>query len=255
MLEVVAFSLVIQNNYQRASFINSTNHFTGSILSSYHDITEYFYLKKQNEQLLSENAWLRSQIEQSFRTVDTIVYTQKDSLFRFIEAEVISNSVHHMKNYLLLDKGKKDGIEPDMGVITSDGIVGTVVEVSDHFSKVMSVIHIQHKINARIKKNNHLGSVEWSGKDYRHGTLTDVPVHVQLNPGDTIITSGNSHIFPEGIRIGIISDDINNAPKSQGNFKSAPVLFSVDYNDLYHVYVIVNLMHNEIQQLENEEGP
>jgi rod shape-determining protein MreC len=254
MLEVVAFALVIQNNYQRASFINSTNRFTGSVLNSYHDITEYFYLKKQNEQLLSENAWLHSQIDQSFRSVDTAIYIQKDSLFRFIEAEVISNSVHHMKNYLMLDKGKLDGIEPDMGVITSNGIVGTVVEVSDHFSKVMSVIHIQHKINARIKKNNHLGSVEWNGKDYRYGTLSDVPVHVQLNPGDSIITSGNSHIFPQGISIGVISDGVNDEAKNQGNFKRAPILFAVDYNDIYHVYVIVNLMREEIRQLEKEEG-
>ncbi len=252
-LEVVAFALVVQNNYQRATFFHTTNRFTGSVLASYNDITQYFYLKKQNEQLVAENARLRDQLRSSFRIVDTAVYVEKDSLFRFVDAEVISNSVQHMKNYMMLNKGRLDGIRPDMGVITSGGVAGTVVEVSDHYARVMSVLHIQHKLNARIKKNNHLGSVEWTGKDYRHGILTDVPVHVQLNPGDTIITSGNSHIFPEGITIGVISDEKTVKDHRQGNFKSAPVKFSVDYNELYHVYVIINLMHDELEQLENTE--
>lgn len=249
ILEVFAFTLVIQNNYQRASFINSTNRFTGSVLSSYNNITAYFGLKKENEQLLNENILLREQLNQSFRIVDTNTYVEKDSLYIYIGAKVISNSIRKMKNYLMLDKGSINGITPDMGVITSGGIVGTVVEVSDHYSKVMSVLHIQHKINARIKKNNHLGSVEWNGDDYQYGTLTDIPAHVLLTPGDSVFTSGNSHLFPEGILIGWIGETKQD---ETGKFKKAPVLFSVDFNQLYHVYVIVNLMKKEMDQLDME---
>lgn len=243
----------MQNNYQRASFINSSNNITGSAFSSYSNIVDYFHLKVENEQLMAENARLRNQVDQAFRIADTNHYYDKDSLFRFVEAKVISNSINNQKNYLLLNKGRKDGILPDMGVITSDGIAGTVVEVSDHFARVMSVLHIQHKINARIKKNLHLGSVEWNGKDYRYGVLNDVPVHVKLNPGDTIITSGNSLIFPEGISVGTVSRGDERQIQAQGNFQSASVTYSVDFNKLYHVYVIINLMKPELDQVNQTE--
>ncbi|HPE57601.1 MAG TPA: rod shape-determining protein MreC [Bacteroidales bacterium] len=254
LLEVVSFVLVVQNNYQRASFINTANRFTGSLFTSYNDITSYFHLKVENEQLMAENARLRGQLDESFRIADTNIFYNKDSLYRFVEATIISNSINNQKNYMLINKGRLDGIAPDMGVITSDGIAGTVIEVSDHYSRIMSVLHIQHKINARIKKNMHLGSVEWNGKNYRYGVLTDVPVHVNLSPGDSIVTSGNSLIFPEGILIGTISSDSESNIEAQGNFQSAPVTFSVDFNKLYHVYVIVNLMKEELDSLNIEEG-
>lgn len=150
----------------------------------------------------------------------------------------------------MIDKGTNHGISTDMGVITSTGVVGTVVEVSENYSKVMSVLHIQNKINARIKKNRHLGNMEWDGKSYRQGLLTDIPSHVKLAANDTIVTSGNSYIFPEGLVIGTILDF---DPQSSMKFNTAAVQYVVDYNSLHHVLVITNLMKYELEELENEE--
>jgi rod shape-determining protein MreC len=247
LLEVIAFSFVLQNNFQRATFLNSTGKITGSVLTAFNNISEYLTLKKANESLANENARLRKLLPESYLITDKQEYFSKDSMFRYISAKVISNSVNHQKNYLMLNKGSRNGIQKDMGVITSDGIVGTVVDVTPQFSRVMSVLHVSNKINARILKNNHLGTVEWSGNYYRNGTLIDIPMHVQLYQGDTIVTSGNSLIFPEGIMVGEV-EEYNVLPNEK--FNTATIKYSVDYNNLYYVYVIVNLKKKELQWLE-----
>ena len=177
-----------------------------------------------------------------------IILTDSNSFFKdgtlykhqclYVVAKVISNSTNKRKNYLMLNKGNIHGIRRDMGVITSTGIVGTVIDISKNFSIVISVLHINNKINARIKKNRHLGSIEWDGSDYRKGLLTDIPIHVRLYMGDTIITSGNSHIFPEGIIIGTVEEYFS---KQGDKFNKARINFAVDYNKLYYVYIIKNL--------------
>lgn len=248
-LEIIAFSFVVQNNYQRATFLNSSGRITGSVFNTFNNIAEYFTLKKSNVILAKENARLRQSLKDSFLNTDTLVYYQHDSLYKYISAKVISNTINKQKNYLMLNKGRAHGIKKDMGVMTSNGIVGTVVDVSEKFSRVMSILHENNKINARIKKNDHIGSVEWDGKYYKQGLLTDIPTHVNIYKGDTIITSGNSFIFPEGILIGTVDEHIID---KGDKFNKAKINFTVDYNNLYFVYVIVNLMKEEQLNLETQ---
>lgn len=249
LLEIAAFLMVVQNNYQGAAVFNSTNRFTGSILESYNNVSEYFILKKANTQLIEENIKLRKQLDESFRIVDTSMYIQKDSLYHFIGAKVIRNTINRQKNYIFINKGSLHGIQTDMGVLTSEGVVGTVVEVSENYSRIMSVLHSQNKISARIKKNRHLGNMEWDGNYYQEGTLTDIPKHVQLYKGDTIITSGNSLLFPEGITIGTVE---SYQASVNDKFSQATIKYAVDFNSIFNVYVIVNLMQEELNNLEEE---
>jgi len=248
-LEIIAFLFVVQNNYQRATFLNSSGQVTGTVFNTFNNISEYFTLKTSNVILAEENARLRESQPVSFLKTDTLVYYQHDSLFKYISAKVISNTVNKQKNYLMLNKGSSSGIEKDMGVITSKGIVGTVVDVSENFSRVMSILHESNKINARIKKNDHIGNVEWDGEYYAQGLLTDIPTHVNLYKGDTIITSGNSFIFPEGILVGTVNEHLVD---KGDKFNKAKIDFSVDYNNLYFVYVIVNLLKDEQINLETQ---
>lgn len=249
LLEIAAFLLVIQNNYQNASFFSSTNQATGSIMESYNNVSEYFVLNKANQLLVQENISLREKLDESFRMVDTNTFIQKDSLFKYIGARVIRNTINRQKNYIFINKGSKHGIRPDMGVIASEGVVGTVVEVSENYSRIMSVLHNQNKISARIKKNRHLGNMEWDGTNYQFGTLTDIPNHVKLFIGDTIVTSGNSLLFPEGIIIGTVQ---NYQTNNQEKFSNASVKYSVDFNSVYYVYIIVNMMQEELNNLEEK---
>ncbi|RLD60351.1 MAG: rod shape-determining protein MreC [Bacteroidetes bacterium] len=255
LFELLSMSLIVQNNFQGAAFFNSTNRFTGSMFSTFDDIDTYFHLKKANTELVEENALLRNLLESSY-IIEGPTYElySKDSLYSYIGAKVISNSVNKRKNYLMLDKGSKHGIKKEMGVVSPTGVVGTVIGVSENYSTVMSVLHINNKVSARISKNRHIGSITWNGKNYREGLLTDIPTHVNLFKGDTIITSGNSYVFPEGIVIGTVNEYLS---EPGDKFNTAITGFSVDYNNLFYVYVIINLKKEEQGQLDaiinNEE--
>jgi rod shape-determining protein MreC len=250
LLEFISFSFIFQNNYQRATLLNSTGNVIGSVLNTFNDISGYFSLKKANEALLKENTSLRNKMKDKLLLTDTQTFYNVDSMFRYVGAKVISSTINHQKNYLVLNKGSRQGIKKDMGVITLNGIVGIVVDISANFSRVMSLLHVDNKINARIKSNNHLGTLEWRGDDYRHGYLVDIPMHVDLYPGDTIVTSGNSYIFPEGLMIGVVSEYFK---QPNEKFNNALIEYSVDYNNVYFVYIIINLKRSELLNLERKQ--
>ncbi len=255
ILEIVSFSLVVRNNYyQKASFLNSTNVMSGRILAVSQNVKEYFSLREANRALIEENARLHNSLKKSFIVTTATVYTKNDTLYKhqyqYISAKVINNSTNKRNNYMTLNKGANYGIKKDMAVLSPNGIVGVVKDVSANFCSVMMVLHSKTKISGKIKKNGYIGTVMWEGGSYRKGTMTDVPTHVELSVGDTIISSGYSSIFPEGIMIGTIKDfEI----KSGDNFFTIGFRFSEDYNKLSYVYIVKNLMKEEQDKLGKDE--
>jgi rod shape-determining protein MreC len=253
VLEAVSLLMVMNSySYQRSLAFNSTNDLTGGILEVYSDISDYFGLRRANNTLLEENTLLHHQQVSSFLMTDTN-YIYRDSLHRFIPARVVSNSVNRRNNFILIDKGSRHGIQKEMGVISPGGLAGIVTGVSEHYAYVMSMLHLNTSISARIKKNDQLVNVLWEGVDYKTGKVVDIPSHVILQEGDTVITSGNSLIFPENILIGTILEQKISESKELG---SATIAFATDFNSLRFVYVIENLMKEEQQELimsqENE---
>ena len=248
-LEIIAFALMVNHqNYQGTVIINSTNQLTGSINSVYTNVSDYFSLRRSNKQLLEENTLLLNKQQSSFWVSDTGFYYQ-DSIYKYIGAKVISSSTHKRNNYIMLNRGRKHDIEIDMGVISAQSLVGTVVEVSENFCSVMSALHKDSRISARIKKNNQMANVVWNEIDSRHGTLEDIPTHLQLFSGDTIITSGNSLVFPEGILIGTVTEYHAELGES---LNSASIRFASDFNALYYVQIIKNLKREELLNLQKE---
>jgi rod shape-determining protein MreC len=237
-------------NYPGSVILNSTSNLTGSLNKNYTNITDYFELKKTNQLLVEENEYLKN-LRHLNIIADSLSF-YPDTTYQYIGAKVISNSTHKPNNYLMLDKGEKLGIKIDMAVVSSHGIVGSVIAVSENYCSVMSILHKDSKISARIKKNDQLANILWDKMDYLRGTLTDIPSHLQLMYGDTIITSGHSLIFPEGILIGTV-ESYNSRIGS--NLNSATIKFSTDYNKLRHVYLINNIRKEEqlkLKEVENE---
>ena len=251
ILELISILLLVNSySYHRSLAFNSTNDFTGGVLKIQSDITDYFSLRKVNKDLLEENTSLRHQQVSSFLLTDTnVVY--RDSLYRYLPARVVSNSVNKQNNFILLNKGSRHGIKKEMGVLSGNGLAGIVTGVSKHYAYVMSMLHQNSRISARIKKNGQLVNVVWDGEDPKMGEVIDIPSHIILNEGDTVITSGNSLIFPEEILIGTIWQQKISQSKDLG---TASIIFSTDFNSLSYVYVIENLMKEEQNELINEQS-
>jgi rod shape-determining protein MreC len=252
-LQVICFMLIAQNHhYQRSFLINSSNILTGNIFSTRTNIVEYFSLAQTNRQLARENANLHNQLKQSFLITDQQVFTFRDTVYQnqynYINARVINNTVSLRNNYITLNKGRNHGIRPDMGVITQDGVIGIVVDVSNNFSSVLSFLHSNIQISAKIKKNDHLGTVIWEGYNYRKATMLYIPTHIQIDIGDTIVSSGFSHIFPQGVMIGVVSEyEIRRGD----NFFTLQLELSRDFNNLDYVQVVKNIFREEQVELES----
>lgn len=256
ILEMFAFYLIIQNNYYQQSIVkNVSSRFTGSLMNYYNSTREYFSLKEANRQLVLENARLHHLTMNTFIIGNTTEFQIGDSLFSrqftYHDAKVIRNSVKNRNNYLMLDKGLKFDVSEDMGVISPDGIVGIVKSSSKNFSSVISILHEKTNISVMLLKNGQKGSLTWDGKDYRIGIISGIPANFELFKGDTIVTSPNSALFPEGIMVGTVDDyDIDKGV----NFFNIKTRFSVDYNKLHYVYIIKNIMKNEQLELEKQNS-
>ena len=253
LLEIVCVYLVVRNNsFQKASFINSANSLSISVLGASNNIKDYFHLKNENENLAKENAILRTHSLISFSKLVNSQYTIYDTVYNqkytYTNCKVVNNSTNRRNNYITLNKGEKHGVQRNMGVITSEGIVGLVKEVSTNFCTVMSLLHSKASISSKIKKNNFFGPLTWDGKSFRYATLVDIPSHVDLAIGDTIVTSAYSLSFPENIMVGTI----DSYEKKEGAFfYIIKVKLSTEFKKLSHVYVVNNLQKKE--QLELEE--
>jgi rod shape-determining protein MreC len=246
---VISFVLLYNNNYyQRSKVVSSTGRITGRLNQLYENFTGYFELKKSNEDLAAENARLRSLLRIRSNIIpDSLVALESGLTIHYISAKVISNSTQQRNNFFMLDKGWRSGIKKDMGVVTPEGVVGIIIDVSENYSSGISVLHKDTRISGRIKKNNQLVNVSWDGVNYRLGDISHIPTFVNLLPGDTILTSGNSQIFPEGLMIGTveyIDDEMENL------FKKGKVRFSIDYNRVTYVYVVENTSREEILRLK-----
>jgi len=254
-LEVLSITMIVKyNNYQRVKFLNSSNQLTGSIYDGYWGIAQYFSLKQLNDELAEENAKLRSELMREELSKIGNDAPQQDSLYQqnffFLTAKVINNSVNRVHNYILLNKGSRHGIKPDMGVVSSDGVVGVVTNVSKNYCTVISLLNNRLKISAKIKRNNYFGSLTWNGDDYRKAELDEIPFHVDVAKGDTIVTSGYSAIFPEGLMLGTVSDY---SLQGGSNFYKITVNLSVDFKNLVYVDVIQNKTRDEILKLESTD--
>ena len=240
------------HSYHNTKFVNSANWLTGGIYNTSDAITDYFHLKSYNEQLVKENQELRSLLLNA--NIDTTIAKPrfgKDSLlndYRVYNASVIKNSYSNQRNYLLIDRGEKDSIQQDMGVITSQGIVGIIENTSSGYATVQSVMNTLSEINASVKHTNNFGSLQWDGKSLNVVQLVDILRAAPIKEGDTIITGGMSSIFPKGIPIGTIKDFSLDVSE---NYYIINVNLFNDMATLDHVYVLENLNREEILKLES----
>ena len=242
--------LTIQSHsYHRNKYINTSNQISGSIHSLRHSVSGYFDLEEENKILLEENKRLKKIISTiDFNNVDS---TSTDFQFEYLATKIYKSSHLKLDNYLIINKGTTDGVKEDFGVITSNGVVGIVNISNSNYASVMSILNRKIRLNAMHQSSGKIGSIIWNGNMTNRVTLEDIPKYVEVKKGDTIVTGGQSTIFPKGILIGSVEDvEVDTG----GDTYVVQVKLFNDMSNLHHAYVIINKDIEEINQLKKQSA-
>lgn len=251
------------NPYQQYVYLTSANYVSSSVYKCLSEFTSYFGLKSVNADLQERNAMLEIEVINLKRQINdykTLLLPQDIALpdsiaqnYEYHFANVINNSVAHAQNYITIDKGRKDGIVPEMGVVDQNGVVGIVSNVSDHAARVLSLLNSDMRLSCKVKNTDYFGSLVWYGPGPQYATLEELPKHVKFHKGDTIVTSGYSAVFPPGLIVGTIEKSAKST--SNDNFYSLSIKLSTDFSRLGTVRTIKSKLASELKSLEQEGEP
>lgn len=260
LFEILSFALIVSSQgYQKSVFLSSGNSVVAGMYKASNSVVEFFKLRAANENLSEENTALKNQVINLQNQLSTLTGgIQNDSVkfrippemeYDFISAKVINISTNRLQNSITLNKGKRDGIKPDMGVVSDEGVVGIVQSVSDKFSVVIPILNPKIQINCKFTRNNYTGTLVWQGKDYRYANLNDIARHVEFSLGDSLVSSGFSSTFPAGIPVGTVEDF--NIKKSD-IYYTIKIRLAVNFRTLSHVKVMNYKNYNEQKNLEEK---
>jgi len=269
MLEVLCFYLIVRYNEPRAEIYNySAGRMGGAIQKRWQHYADYIGLQERVDSLAAENSrlenlWRNSRLIQiPYR--DTFLLTIADSIllgdsllirkhvrpaFDYIPAEAISNSINLNNNWIMLNRGRRDGITPNSGVITTKGLVGIVRLVDEDFCMAMSLLHRQVKISAMLKREGAFGSLIWEDEDPQVMTLKFIPKHIEVHKGDTVVTSGFSQMFPRDAMIGTVIDSPATIDPENPYFFAIRVKLRHDMSKTKDVMIVKNLFASQIDSL------
>lgn len=235
-----------------------SNEVAGRLNKQVNRVEEFLMLTEQNQQLRKQNAVLLSYLPSGKILADTSFQMVADTLFvdslksyrqyQYFDAKIISNSVFLQQNIIVLHRGSAQGILPNMAVIGTDGLIGTVISVSKNMSLVMSLLHRQSKVIAVLKKGSGLGEISWDGKDPRFLLLSKIPKTIEVSKGDTVVTSPYSDKFPPGLPIGYVEKVDQD---QETNTYKLKIRTAVDFYAVQHAYIVKNLLQEEMDQLKN----
>lgn len=244
------YRIVDEQKYHKAAVLNASNEVIASSMQKINDVKDYLWLRENNALLAAENAKLKAYDSTLFFNLSTkkssIVDTTYAIQYQYIEAKVVNNATHNRNNFITLNKGIANGIEPDMGVISAGGAVGVVKDVSQHYSTVQSLLHSKTRASVKLKSGFY-GPLTWDGSHPQRATLSEIPANVKVNVGDTVVTTAFSTIFPEGVMVGKV---LSVTPGSGGDFLKITVALSTNFTNLSYVYVVTNKFKWEQKNLE-----
>ena len=258
LLQGVSFLLLFSfNNYQHSRFFTSANAFVGKIYEATRAVTGYFDLHRQNEVLMERNIWLEQQlllVDKRLKEMEEASTTSwpaetTTTMFQSYKASVIKNSLNRADNYITLNQGSLAGIKPDMGVIGPNGVVGIVYKTSPHYSLVISLLSSKSNLSCKIAGNEYFGFLQWEGGDSRYAYLKDLPRHAEFAIGDTIVTSGFSTVFPQGMMVGVI-EEANDT--NDGLSFLLKIKLATDFGKLRNVHVLAREGIEEQKLLEEK---
>lgn len=242
-LEVVAFAMLSSgNNYQSSKMHEAGVAMSGTLYNAQESYRQYLGLRDENDKLREENARLREQLSNENRTGHFLSYAG----LRCLSAKAINSTYHLSNNFVIIDRGSSSGVLRESGVIGPNGIVGFVHSVSENYASVMPLLNSHAQVNARLKHTSYFGICKWDGLDERHITLENIPNHVQINAGDTVVTRGSGGLFPSGLLIGYA---VSSMRDESSGFQQIKLELATDFRKLNSLYVILNEAKPELDSL------
>jgi len=260
-LQFVALSFLFKyNRFHRAVGLGMANELTGWVNSRYANVDQYFHLKQESDRIHHLNDSLMNLARNNFLNIDTSATVVQDSIpydtlgnrrrYLWRDAQVVSNSFNLEKNYIQINRGYKQGIRDNMGVLNSDrSLVGIVVNTSDNFSQVMSLLHVRNNVNAIMKKTGSAGTIYWDAKNPLYLLMSGVPKSDSITKGDTVLTGTFSYSFPPLYMIGTVESI---EKETSSGFYLLHVKTAANFQNLQHVFVVENLQRDEQEKLDKE---
>lgn len=250
--------LFTTNPYQHHVYLTSAGRLASSVYSAGASVSSYFSLRDINDDLQRRNAELemqvldlqqrnlalRDRLYSDTMTVDTVLRR-----YSFIVARAINSSTTRPFNYITIQKGELDGVKPEMGVVDRNGVVGIVNITGKHTARIISLLNPHLRLSCKVKGSQHVGSLTWDGRDAAHALLEELPRHAKFHKGDTIVTSGFSTSFPEGVPVGVVESGVRGA---DDNFYSLRIRLSTDFSTLSYVRVIRDALTEDIRAVEED---
>ena len=253
VLGIISFALIVNfNNFQRSVYLTSASRAVGEVNALTSLTTEYFALHTKNENISLANADLLNEVYSLRAELEK--YQEKahftdvpNATYRFFPAKVINNSTDKLRNHLTLNKGARDGVHVDMGVVSDQGVVGIICAVSEHFSVAISVLNPKIKISSKFKQSDYVGLVVWDGADYQYVKMEDILEHVPFAAGDTVVTTGFSSVFPENMPIGVVE---RFEKRTDNTYYDIDVRLFTDFKKLSYVRIVDYHYTKERAELE-----
>ena len=263
VLEIICFVLLFSyNSFQSSVYLSTANEVTARLLNGKNKATTYFGLVDKNQILIEQNAQLQQRImelemQNALHHLDSLSKTEAirrvhRSGYHITPAQIIDKSINKKDNYFTIDRGTADGIAPDMGVMSIDGVVGIVYKCTEHYSLVMPLLNSNSSISCKVSGNNDFGYLQWQGSDSRYAMLYDLPRYSNVEVGDTIVTSGNSSFFPEGIMVGSVEELY---PSSDGLSMTLKIALSAHFSQLERVFIMRKMDAEEMAALKESLKP
>ena len=262
-LEIICFVLLFSyNSFQSSVYLSTANEVTARLLNGKDRVTSYFGLMEKNQALVEQNAQLQQRILElemlnANHLLDSLSRAEAvrrihHAGYHITPAQVIDKSINKMDNYFTLDRGIADGVKPEMGVMGAEGVVGIIYKCTEHYSLVMPLLNSNSSISCKVSGSDYFGYLRWNGSDSRYAMLYDLPRYSNVEPGDTIVTSGNSSFFPEGVMVGTVEEAY---PSVDGLYMTLKVQLSTPFAQLEHVFVVSKMDAEELAELQQLLNP
>ena len=256
VLQIISLSFLFRyNKSHEAAFLSVSTEVTGRLDEKYNNIEYYFQLKKTNEALVQENLRLHQQLVENFEAPDSNKRLFRDTIrvdsvrkWLLMEAKVVNNTIALPSNYLTIHRGFRQGVRPNMGVAGPQGIVGSVINVSENFAVVMSVLHPHFAVVAALKKGGENGTVFWDGISPSFISMRNISRSANVEVGDTVITSQVTSLFPARILVGTVAEIV---PDNTSNFYNLKLRPATNFSNIEYAYVLDNLQLEEQKRLED----